>query len=169
MSLSFFHHFPSSSIRLLTIEVGLSTNGGGCTLYVDGEGNHLSSQIRAFFPFPVHHINPFLTKSIELCILLQAKDGFFPKGALRIDPLGWYLAATIRASRLLGVFHKRQTCLANKALLKQVKSWKNPFCSSSSSESVSSSPYAQKKKKKLCIKELISKHKAFVSMKTLMQ
>jgi hypothetical protein len=73
------------------------------------------------FPFPTLHTNPFFRRALELWMLIQANDGFFPRGASRIETFRKYFAFIIFAIKLSGIFQMRQTCLASKALLKQDK------------------------------------------------
>jgi hypothetical protein len=84
----------------------------------------LSFQIRIFSPFPTLQTNPSPSKSQELKILLQAKDGLDPNFASKIELPGKYFALIILATKLSGWDHNLQACFANKALLKLRKSQK---------------------------------------------
>jgi hypothetical protein len=99
-----FHHFLSLSISSHTLADGAKIARGDCTLYAVGVGSHLSSQIRIFAPFPTLHTRPFRISPLKLCMLLHAKDGFFPIVASRTEQLGKYFPFMILAVRLSGVF-----------------------------------------------------------------
>ena len=87
-------------------------------MWVDGVGNHLSSQIWIRRPLPTLHLVPLLITSRLLWMLRQAYEGLHPFLELRISSKGKYFALKTRATRELGIVRILQPCLANMARLK---------------------------------------------------
>jgi len=67
-------------------------NLGEETLYVDGVGSHLYSQIHTFCPLPILHLDPYFTNSCATQMLRHVKDGIFPKGASMNSHFGKYFS-----------------------------------------------------------------------------
>ena len=71
------------------------------TLYVEGFGSHLSSQMWISRQFPTLHFVPLRMTSRLLKILNQVKEGLLPKFAWRLSLKGEYFALRIRVAREL--------------------------------------------------------------------
>ena len=87
------------------------------TLYVEGFGSHLSSQMWISRQFPTLHLVPLLMTSRLLKILNQVKEGLLPKFAWRLSLKGKYFALRIRAARELRFVRILQACFTSKARL----------------------------------------------------
>ena len=115
---SIFHHLVSMSMREETQGKSPKPSWGEITLWVDGVGNHLSSQIWIRRPLPTLHLVPLLITSRLLWMLRQAYEGLHPFLELRTSSKGKYFALKTRATRELGFVRILQPYLASMARLK---------------------------------------------------